>query len=69
LQGKAQAAQQVSVESDSKLPQVACNVDPAEKSIAPKGELFDFKKKHAVNSTDCVLVNNIKKLSLKSKSS
>ena len=31
--------------SDSKLPQVACNVDPAKKSIDPKGGLFDFKRK------------------------
>ena len=30
-----------SVDSDSKLPQVVCNVDPVEKSIDPKGELFD----------------------------
>ena len=37
--------------SCSKLPQVACNVDPAEKSIDPKGERFDFKRKHTFNCT------------------
>jgi hypothetical protein len=31
---------QVSVDSGSKLPQVACNAAPAEKSIDPKGELL-----------------------------
>ena len=37
-----------SVDSDSRLPQVVCNVDPAEKPIDPKEELFDWKRK-----TDC----------------
>jgi hypothetical protein len=31
---------QVSVDSGSKLLQVACNAAPAEKSIDPKGELL-----------------------------
>lgn len=40
-QGKAQTAQQVSEDSGNKLPQAVSSIDPAEKSIGPKGKPFD----------------------------
>jgi len=42
---------EVSVDSDSELPQVACNDDPAEKSIDPKGYFLIENEKQTVNCT------------------
>jgi len=45
---EAQDTQQVSVDSDSKLPQMACNKESAEKSADPEGEFFDYRRKNSL---------------------
>ena len=37
-----------SVDSDSKLPQMACNKESAEKSADPEGEFFDYRRKNSL---------------------